>query len=344
MKIGYVPYSNDLSHPADRRRLGFWAESTHSKLEIEYPLNSDLLVLSNAANFAIWLDRAKQPIVLDLVDAYFGENPNLIRDFLRNGLRSATGTSSLRWMRYTAHLNYAIRKSNKVVVASKEQAEIISDIGGIPFIIPDNHSELIHEEIVPKKNNRQVRLLWEGYGYTFKHFKAVAENLDEVLTKNDWYLDLVTTPFFPRWGGKFGEIDLSKMVTSFFPKSYTNVQVIPWSIPNLIDTSRNASLALIPIDTTDKFGYLKSENKLLSMWTLGLPTFVSNTPSYSRVIRDSGVNSQYLVNQKWSKVFSAIKESKFDFLEDRKIIQRYIDLNHSPKKIEYLWSSLIKGF
>ena len=56
-KLGYVPYTSDMSHPGDRRRLGAWANATHSKIIIDSPFESDLLVLSAAANFKYWLDR-----------------------------------------------------------------------------------------------------------------------------------------------------------------------------------------------------------------------------------------------------------------------------------------------
>jgi len=75
LRVGYVPYSQDLQHPADRRRLAVWAAGRKTELNIADPSNSDILVLSSAANFGYWLKRVKQPVILDLVDGYLGENP-----------------------------------------------------------------------------------------------------------------------------------------------------------------------------------------------------------------------------------------------------------------------------
>ena len=46
-------------------------------------------------------------------------------------------------------------------------------------------------------------------------------------------------------------------------------------------------MSIIPIDSVDKFATLKSENKLLSMWSLGLPVLFSCIPSYSRVATEA---------------------------------------------------------
>jgi hypothetical protein len=64
IEVGYIPYSTDLRHPGDRRRLAAWAQSQGTELKVENPLESDVLVLSNAANFNYWLKRAKQPVIL----------------------------------------------------------------------------------------------------------------------------------------------------------------------------------------------------------------------------------------------------------------------------------------
>ena len=83
LKIGYVPYSADLSHPGDRRRIGTWSKTRRNDLQLEDPTESDLLVLSAAANFDFWINKSKQPVILDLVDGYLGEEPLFIRDLLR---------------------------------------------------------------------------------------------------------------------------------------------------------------------------------------------------------------------------------------------------------------------
>ena len=51
IRVGYVPNSQDLGHPADRRRLAFWAHEKNLELNVKNPLDSDILILSGAANY-----------------------------------------------------------------------------------------------------------------------------------------------------------------------------------------------------------------------------------------------------------------------------------------------------
>ena len=290
IRVGYVPYSQDLQHPADRRRLAAWAKDKKCELNTSNPLDSDILVLSNEANFGYWLKRAKQPVILDLVDGYLGENPNLIRDVLRNIVRSFRGTSSLRWLTYTRHLRTACRQSTAIIVASPEQRELVKKFNPNVFVILDDHSELISEiessfpfdnSSVQQSQNRYV--FWEGFGYTLKHFKFIAKDLDRFLDEYNWGMYLVTVEKFPRWGGYLGEIVTKELVADIFPRSSKLIQIIPWSIENLKNFSAKSEFAVIPISASDKFAAMKSENKLLSMWQLGLPTIFSDIPSYNRV-------------------------------------------------------------
>jgi hypothetical protein len=128
--IGYVPYSADLSHPGDRRRIGTWSKACENELKLVDPTHSDLLVLSAGANFNYWLKRSKQPVILDLVDGYLGEEPIFIKDFGRNLIRSFKGKSSYSAITFTRALRDACRKADAVIVASSEQAKQVIHIKG----------------------------------------------------------------------------------------------------------------------------------------------------------------------------------------------------------------------
>ena len=178
MRVGYVPYGKDLQHPGDRRRLAAWALDQKLNLNLADPLESDILVLSNAANFGYWLKRAKQPVILDLVDGYLGEHPSFIKDVVRNIVRSIRGTSRLRWITYTNHIRTACRKADAVIVASTEQRDVILKYNKHVNVILDDHSEMDSTFSADGSRNigstqplQSPHLFWEGYGYTLKHFR-----------------------------------------------------------------------------------------------------------------------------------------------------------------------------
>ena len=196
LKIGYVPYSADLNHPGDRRRIGTWSKETRNELSLDNPTDSDLLILSGAANFNRWLNRAKQPVIMDLVDGYLGEEPSFLKDFGRNLLRSLRGRSNYSAITFSKALQDACRKADAVIVASPEQAEDVLPFNSNVHVILDDHSELD----AARKNIRingikgadLKYIFWEGFGYTIKHFKFLAPDLDKFMHHSGYHLLILT--------------------------------------------------------------------------------------------------------------------------------------------------------
>ena len=349
IQVGYVPHSKDLQHPADRRRLAFWAAEENLKLIIENPLDSDILVLSSAANFGYWLKRARQPVIIDLVDGYLGENPSFIKDFLRNTLRTVGGTSSFRWITYTRHLRYACELSTAVVVASIEQRELVRPLNKNVVVILDNHSELATSTLdsaniatkVSIKSNRQY-VFWEGFGYTLKHFAFMSGDLDHFLQKFNCGMYLVTVKEFPRWGGYIGKVQTRTLIKKMFPLSWKSIEIIPWSIENLSIYANKSLFGIIPIDSGDKFATLKSENKLLSMWCLGLPVLFSKIPSYSRVAASSNSEFAGVLDEMWTNKLQYLFFHPEQINTLRNEGSAYVALNHSKEILLKAWGSTIR--
>jgi len=349
IKVGYVPYSKDLQHPGDRRRLGAWDHDQMTKLNLASPLKSHVLVLSNAANFGYWLKRAKQPVVLDLVDGYLGEQPSLMKDMVRNIVRTIRGTSSLRWITYSNHVRVACKESSAVIVASKEQREVILKYNKNVYVILDDHSELdststlgVRKAIQSNQKPLSGYLFWEGFGYTLKHFQKVAKELDQFLSQNDWGMYLLTNEQFPRWGGYLGNVKTSGLIDKWFPLSKGKIQVVQWSIENVINYANASTLGLIPIDTGDKFAALKSENKLISMWHLGLPVLFSNTPSYSRVAAESNQEKACIKDGDWLAALTEYSQSPDDREELRKSGLAYILKEHNHEILMAKWENALE--
>jgi hypothetical protein len=342
IKVGYVPHSRDLQHPGDRRRLASWAADKETALNVANPTDSDVLVLSNAANFNYWLERAKQPVILDLVDGYLGEHPNLARDFGRNIVRSLRGTSNFRWIKYTNHLKAACSKSDAVIVASIEQKIIVSEFNKNVHVILDDHSELdIFGQVeVPSV---QPHLFWEGFGYTLKHFQPISESLDRFLSDSGWGMYILTIEEFPRWGGYIGKVNARSLIENWFPLSSRAIEIIPWSIENVIKYAHASSIGIIPVDVTDKFAALKSENKLLSMWHLGLPTLFSAISSYSRVASDSHQEQACIANGDWYVALKNLSSFTVEREELTRLGRTYINVHHTHKQLVEKWDTVLNG-
>jgi hypothetical protein len=345
LRVGYVPYSQDLQHPADRRRLAVWAAGRKTELNIADPSNSDILVLSSAANFGYWLKHVKQPVILDLVDGYLGENPSFVKDLARNIVRSFRGTSNFHWITYTRHLRKACQMSDAIIVASPEQRDLVLPLNGNVYVILDDHSEFetvlstaVSSASSTVKLSHVPHIIWEGFGFTLKHFRFMAEELDQFLQEYKWGMYLVTVEEFPRWGGYIGKVKTRKLIRKMFPLSWQAIEIIPWSVENLTTYAKKSDFGIIPIDPTDKFASFKSENKLLSMWHLHLPVVFSHTLSYSRVARAAEIESATVEPDSWGRALREISAAPaaLNMLRNRGF--DYVQKTHTREILIDKWS------
>lgn len=345
VSVGYVPYTNELSHPADRRRLASWATERNVRLNLSNPLESDVIVLSNAANFGHWITRTNKPVYIDLVDGYLGENPSFIKDFLRNTLRSFQGLSNLRWITYSRHLRFAIRNSHGVIVPSIEQRDLLSNINQNVFVIPDDHSELgsdkSNSDLINEELTSNNYLFWEGYGYTLKHFETISAQLDEFLENNNFRMFLVTVEGFKRWGGKVGDINTRAYIDRLFPISKQRIEIVPWSIENLKRCAELSRLGIIPINEKDSFAAYKSENKLLSMWKLGLPVLYSKIPSYERVAKSAGQAEACLNSGEWIDALTNVTKDLDQLAKLKRTGSEYVYQYNRHETLVGKWDAVI---
>lgn len=341
IKIGYVGYSHNLSHPADRRRIGIWSAEYPGSINVKNPLDGDILVLSNAANFGKWLRKANQPVLLDLVDGYLGENPTKTIDILRNISRAINRKSDIRWGTYTRHLRYACQKSSGVIVASEEQAELVRPLNSNVFIILDNHDELNSfmksSDSAPKISEKENRILWEGFGFTLKHFEFISLQLESFLLNSGWELSLITNQSFPRWGGFLGTVKTRKLVKKWFPNSYSRIKIIDWSLYSLSNEASKCKFAIIPLNPSDNFALYKSENKLLSMWVLGLPTITSNSRAYARVLKSINLESALIGPNEWFIQLSQLAKSEHILNINLDRGSNYVQELHTRKHLLNKW-------
>ena len=310
LRVGYVPYSADLQHPGDRRRLNIISGINEIKIETNKLANIDVLVLSNACNFQKYIRKFDCPIIIDLVDAYLAERPNLIKDFSRNFVRFLNGTSSLRFLRYTSHIKYACSHADAVIVATEEQSEFVTKLNSNIHIIIDDQSEMLNSKQSANQEPGGVGkkyLFWEGLGYTLKHFESIADELDNFLIENNFYLKVLTNRKFPRWGGFIGSIDSEKMFKKMLPRAWRNVEIITWTTEETRKAARESLIGIIPINDSDNFAMFKPENKLISMWAMGIPVICSPTRAYSRVAKYIAAENM-LCSENWNNQLKLLSQ------------------------------------
>ena len=345
IKIAYIPYSEDLSHPADRRRIKSWADYFDQNLIIGEIDSADILVLSNASNFEYWIDRSEIPIVLDLVDSYLGDQVLNFRDLGRNILRSIKKKSSLKWIFYSRHLKFAISNAHAVVVASHEQKSILEKFNSNIYVIPDNFIEFenLSQNIDLQQNtfppgNHDNFIVWEGFAENLKHFKPVAAEFERFLLETGWGLHIITSESFAQWGGFVRRLETMNYLKDIFPNSHHLIKLVPWSIDNLIHSVRQSRFAVIPIDHRDLFAFYKPENKLISFLKLGKPALISTTPAYIRVADSAGLQSLLVSEGGWYKSLMKLSESVTGDGWTIPSAQKFLDGNYSNQSIVNKWN------
>lgn len=343
MSFSYIGYSQDLSHPADRRRFASYLKVKGIKLESKYEESLNL-VLTNNSNFSKYFrNDSNQNIILDLVDAYLGENPTFFKNFARNLIRTYTHKSSLRWLKYTDHLKFAVTNASVVVVPSVEQATLVHQYNPNVKVIPDNLIEIDNLKYVHEKNNEDsIRngVIWEGQSNNLKHLFSISKQIEDFLEQENYNLYIITGEKLYKYADQFFEQNLYKKIKINFPRSYKRIRIIPWSLPNLLDYSKKSRFAIIPICENDSFGRLKSENKLISFWKLHLPVIASAIPSYLRVCTSSKSEVSICFDNWTDKMINFSKISMQSYFDESNIVSTLKE-SYSSNAIIELWDHCV---
>jgi len=347
--ISYIPYSLDLSHPGDRRRIKIWLDYFGISVNLceKAVKPGDVLILSSGANLRYWSSRHNGPVVIDLVDGYLSAKTRFTEDISRNFVRALLGKSSFRSITFTNELRRAISECSAVIVSSPEQKRSIESLNSNVVCILDDHTELQTEISEPRNSDGEdFVILWEGLGYTLKHLFQVADQIKEFMHGKRVKLLVVTSPKFYRWSSRIGKVDTDKRLKNNFGEILENLEFIEWSIENLKMAAKRAHVGIIPLDLRDEFAVSKPENKLLSFWTLGVPTLCSPMPSYVRVLSAVEGESYLVQESEWknslNNIFDMYLDNSSIFKLHRENWRKYLMTVHTRKILINKWHQVLQ--
>jgi hypothetical protein len=341
IRIRYHGYSEDLSHPGDRRRIGILQKDKDFEIVAPNTGKFDVTVLSSNANFSRYLpSESNAPVVIDLIDGYLAQKNNVMQDYARNFLRSFNGKSRYFDLKYSSHIKKNLSLAHGSVVPSIEiKNQAIKYSRNIDIIL-DNHSELLPIRYNPKASG----ILWEGFGSNLKHLQECSEDLTKILNEFDMRLYVLSEESFFRFGNKIGKIETSEYLKELFPSVYHKVKFQMWNVENLKAIAEDCKLAIIPINTGDTFGRSKCENKLLAMWTLGLPTLTSDTPAYQRVMKEASQENSSVSCGGWQSALAKVLGNE-EILENmRSSGVNYVLENHQESQLIEKWRAAITSY
>jgi hypothetical protein len=345
MRIGYWSLSPTLKSAGDRRRLKFWADARGHDIVIDRTKKVDVIVASENSDFnSKYFSQKNIPVIFDLVDAYLSPL-NDFEDFARGFAKGVSGQISGSIKPFSHHVRDFCQNSSAVICSSKEQEEVISCYNVNTHVILDSHEEIPFVNQTKAKNSFASihRILWEGQPATIRGVKIISPALVELSKKFSVGIDFVTDENYFKILNKFFQGSTLNVVAKDLSQIKDRINVIPWSVENLVNYAESSTAAIIPIDLSVPMQRLKPENRLLIMWRLGLPCLTSPSPAYVRVSEQAGVTAACDNNVDWLQNLNRLLGDPDFAYSQISAGQNYLRENHNQKILLKKWDSVFES-
>jgi hypothetical protein len=344
LKIGYVPNRSDLGHPADRRRVVYWAKKRGHEIVRDLTQKHDVLLLSGRADLTRWSKlENRSPLILDLVDGYLGKE-HLWRDWLRGTGKVLTGHNSGIPRPYRKIVGDACQLAQAVVCETVEQRETIFPFCANTHAILDFHEEF---PILPFNRNIQSEkfpaLMWEGLPFTAKGLLLLEEAFFEITKTKSISLEMVTDLNYPLFLGKYFYQNTEKILEGIPQTLGSRFKITEWNLEAVVQAAGRSHLAVLPLDPSGTLNPLKAENRLLMMWRIGLPTLASPSLAYKRVMKATDLDGTCNSPKEWQEKIIELMNSVELRQESVERGQQYIRDTHSEKIVLEAWDNLLES-
>lgn len=294
--VAYGGMSSDYSAPGDRRRFSGYALRNNIQLDPTTSQDADAVVLTLGADVSQWrIFKEKHGVlILDIVDSYLDESLFSPKRILRGLYKSFNGQFVAKRLSYTKLLREILTNADAVVCASIEQREKLLKLNPNVHAIVDCFDELSESDHYSGPNQNTSSIMWEGFPDNLKHLGIMK------ISNQNLKFEIVSLRKIRKIAHFNRETDTEHYLKSFL----VNYELTPWTLTNLKSTARRSMVGAIPIDIRSPIAWNKSENKLLGMWSLGLPVLVSPTPSYTRVMHEANLSECLVKNPDWNQRLS----------------------------------------
>jgi len=338
--IGYLPYTYKLSSPGDRRRFVWFCKEKKINYEIANLKKRYQIIYAVYGNNLSQLLEYKKvfpktKIIFEIVDAYL-EEKNFLIIYSRGLIRFLLGKEKILYLNYNNLLRKIISISEVVVCSTNYQKSYLKNLNKNTVIsldyIEDDFSKII-AKVKPQTN--KIHIFWEGKIYSLKHLK-ILNNFSRKLREKihihiltDLSAEIIPNLYHLK----------AKNISRSFRFSFTIYQ---WDKKLVKKISNLCQMGIIPILENDKVAQSKPENKLILMWTLGLPVFTSPTKAYSFAM--GKLNKKYICKdiKSWEKnLINFLKKSSYEKEKDFAEIQNILLKNYSKDKYLKVWERIL---
>ena len=348
LKIGYAPLNKNFDHPGDLRRFCYFAEKRNIKFEPADPSEAyDLVILTQNADISIWSEYQKGncKIIYDFVDSYLHVPLWNLKGVLRGAAKYFAGQNRYLRLNHWKALQAMCQRADGVACSTEEQKISILPFCKNVHVILDFHFTLMCSTKVDYSAGQPFNMVWEGMPGNLKFVFEISEVLKELSKKYDIAFHAVTDLSYGKYMGKYCIRSTQPLAKKIFKNSYVH----EWKAESLASTVSSFDLAIIPIPLNKPFGQDNSlaigkpENKLLLLWRMGMPTVVSATPAYKRVMDQCGLPMACQTKDEW---FNTLEKYINDEALRRKVAQNgksFVENNYSEDILLSKWDNLLSS-
>ena len=341
LKIGYVPYSNDLSQPGDRRRFPYFAKRKNIEYEIAKPQKKyDVIILTAPANLSRWLVyKRKNPetiFIFEMVDSLIFHTDFFSKLFKGTG-RFLLRKDFLLYFNYRKLIIKWIQIADVVICSSTKIKSNISQWNKNVIVSLDYLEDEYRSVKKDFTIDGKMKLVWEGQGSVlphFLHFKNLFKQINSFCE-----LHVITSEKYSLFGG-LDKRDTNKMLKKLPIKTILH----KWDIKSNDTILTQCDCGIIPLNRNHLFGWHKPVNKLISFWFTGLPTIVSDTPAYTELMNDTGENFYCTDENDW---INKIKLLKSMSAKERENISKrnfeFVRKNYSNETLDQVWQQVFNN-
>jgi len=338
IKLGYVPYLNDMSQPGNRRRFPYFAKRKNISFEIADPRkNYDIVLVTGQTNLSRWLIYRKNhpdtKFIFEMTDSVIF-SADIFRTLFKGAGRFLLRRETSLYFDYKTPVRKWLNQADVVICSSREVKQSIHEWNKNIIISLDyleSEYRFLKKDYTTEK---KLKLVWEGLGVSLHHllsFKEVFKNISSFCE-----LHIITSEKFPGWG------NLSKKhVNNILKQLPINTIFHQWDIDTKDQILSDCDLGIIPLTKKNSFAWHKPANKLVSFWFTGLPVIVSDTPAYMDMMDDAGETYYCTDTSEW---VSKIKEFKSLSPSERKIQSEknhhYVEKYYSNEALDKVWMEI----
>jgi glycosyltransferase involved in cell wall biosynthesis len=342
VRIGYVPYSADLSQPGDRRRFPYYAERRGIEFELADPREAyDIVVVTPRADLTRWSryrpGRAK--VVFDIVDSYLEIPRSDPKAVLRGPAKFLAGEARQPFFSYRRAIERMLERSDAATCATPEQAATLARLCPKAHPILDFHTRLVTCVKDDYRAGSPLELVWEGLGENVRWFSEISRPLRAVSRRRPLVLHLVTANEFGQFAQRFWRRQTARIAS----RHVDDVRLHPWSEETVAGIATSCDLAVIPLPLDRPLERAKPESKLVSFWRMGLPTITSSTPAYARTMRAAGQDLHCSSEGEWEETLARLAEDESARERAGTTGRAFAEREYAEERLLKAWDQVLAG-